>query len=286
MIEVVSVGVLATIQDLGRPGHAHLGVPHSGAADQPSFLLANRLVGNVASAAVVELLAGGGVIRCHVSVDIAVTGAPVPVRVGPREVAMNDSTHVQAGQIVNLGSPTAGLRTYIAVAGGIDVPAVLGSRATDTLCGVGPPPLTAGQRLGLDAATSGVPAAPTDVVRPPVPDSAEFTVAYRRGPRDDWFTAASFETFEGAAWQVTAEVNRVGARLAGPALGYAEDRQLPTEGMVLGAVQVPASGQPIVFLADHPTVGGYPVIGVVNAVGVATMAQARPGQRVRFQRVP
>jgi allophanate hydrolase subunit 2 len=154
---------------------------------------------------------------------------------------------------------------------------VLGSRATDTLSGLGPPPLRDGDRLPVGAPAG--PPAPVDVtVAPPVPDELRLTV--RLGPRDDWFTAAALDRLLGSAYAVSPLSNRVGARLTGAPLPRAVAGELPSEGIVLGAVQVPADGQPLVFLADHPTTGGYPVIGVVD--DVTPLAQARPGTTVRF----
>ncbi|WP_254909753.1 biotin-dependent carboxyltransferase family protein, partial [Micromonospora sp. NBS 11-29] len=159
----------------------------------------------------------------------------------------------------------------------IAVEPVLGSRSTDTLSGLGPPPLRDGDRLPLGPPVG--PPAPVDhtVVRP-VP--AELWLAVRAGPRQDWFTPAAFDLLRDTPYTVAVDSNRVGARLAGVALPRAVAGELPSEGLVLGAVQVPADGQPLVFLADHPTTGGYPVIGVVD--DVTPLAQARPGTTVRF----
>nr|WP_309233928.1 biotin-dependent carboxyltransferase family protein [Micromonospora sp. ATA51] len=163
------------------------------------------------------------------------------------------------------------------VSGGIEVPPVLGSRATDTLSGLGPPPVRDGDRLPLGEPV-GHPA-PVDVtVVPPAPDELRLTL--RTGPRHDWFTPAALDLLFGTAYRVSPVSNRVGARLTGAPLPRAVTGELPSEGLVLGAVQVPADGQPLIFLADHPTTGGYPVVGVVD--DVTPLAQARPGTTVRF----
>jgi biotin-dependent carboxylase-like uncharacterized protein len=285
VIELLRTGMLATVQDQGRVGYGHLGVPRSGAADQTSYRLANRLVGNPESAACLEFTLGGGAIRFHRACGVVVTGAPAPLRLGGRPIAMNQWAYAAAGDVLELGAPDYGLRTYVAVAGGITVPAVIGSRSTDTLSGLGPPQLKAGQRLAVGHGKT-APTAWPDVVVAPVPGSCEVTLGYWRGPRDDWFTADALARFESAAWHVTAHSDRVGARLSGPPLHAKGGDQIPSEGMVLGSIEIPASGQPIVFLADHPATGGYPVIGVVEPEDVAVLAQTRPGSTVRFTRKP
>jgi biotin-dependent carboxylase-like uncharacterized protein len=285
VIEVVRAGPQTTVQDLGRPGYAHLGVPRSGALDLPALRLANVQVGNPASAAVLETTLMGCALRFSVAARVAVTGAAALVRVDG--VAVSGMIEVPAGSRLDVGRATAGVRSYVAVAGGIDVEPVLGSRSTDTLSGLGPPRVTDGLRLPVGLGGSA--AAPPDAVRgnEPVPPPAgrrapepvrELVLGVRLGPRDDWFAAA--ELFA-AAYAISPVSNRVGARLAGPALTRAKAGELPPEGVVLGAIQVPAGGQPLIFLADHPTTGGYPVIGVVD--DVTPLAQARPGTTVRFR---
>jgi biotin-dependent carboxylase-like uncharacterized protein len=273
MIEVVRSGPLTTVQDLGRPGYAHLGVPHSGAADRPGLCLANRLVGNDEGAAGLELTFGGAALRFDAGAWVAVTGAPLPVRPG----TMNAPFHVPAGTVVEFGTPSSGVRTYVAIRGGVEVEPVLGSRSTDVLSGLGPPPLSAGDRLGLGHTTSPI---TVDVAPVPEPES-EPVLRIALGPRDDWFE--TLEPLTRAAYEVTAQSNRVGVRLEGPALVRRREGELPSEGMVTGSLQVPPNGLPIIFLADHPTTGGYPVAAVLVADDVPRAAQLRPGQRVRFR---
>ncbi|MEW2360234.1 biotin-dependent carboxyltransferase family protein [Spirillospora sp. NPDC029432] len=280
MIEVVRPGPLATVQDLGRPGHAHLGVPCSGAADARSLRLANRLVGNAEAMAAVEFTLGGGALRFHDAAWVAVAGAPVPLSAGGRARGMNAPFHVPAGTLVELGMPARGLRSYLAVRGGLDVPVTLGSRSTDLLSGLGPAPLAAGDRLPVSA-PSGLADIEVDVA--PVPDPPEVPVLrVRPGPRDDWFTSGALATLTARPYEVTPESNRVGVRLDGAALSRARDGELASEGMVTGALQVPPNGLPILFLTDHPTTGGYPVVAVVAAADLPLAAQLRPGQRIRF----
>jgi biotin-dependent carboxylase-like uncharacterized protein len=284
VITVLSAGLQTTVQDLGRPGHAHLGVPTSGAADRRGHRLANRVVGNPDSAACLETLMGGLTLRFGARAVVAVTGAPAPVALGSRAHALCTPIHISAGQTLRIGTPHWGLRTYVAVRGGIDVPSTLGSRATDTLSGLGPAPLAAGDELPVGAGADRCPPG-ADLACAVLPPPGDTVVKVRPGPRTDWFVPGAFTTMISSPWTMTAETNRVGARLTGPALAHRGDAQLPTEGVVCGAVEVPPSGQPIVFLADCPTTGGYPVIGVVARQDVWLLAQARPGSRVWFDAV-
>ncbi|MEV4006062.1 biotin-dependent carboxyltransferase family protein [Actinomadura sp. NPDC049753] len=281
MIEVVRPGPLATVQDLGRPGRAHLGVPRSGAADQRAFRLANRLVGNPEGAAGVEFTFGGAALRFRRHAWIAVTGAPVTLRVDGRPHGMNAPCFVAGGAVVELGAPTSGLRSYVAVRGGIAVDEVLGSRSTDLLSGLGPAPLAPGDRLPVGSPTGlhhiNVDVVPTAVM-PEIP-----SLRILPGPRDDWFAQDALATLTSALYEVSPDSNRVGVRLNGPPLERARDGELGSEGMVIGSLQVPPSGLPIIFLADHPTTGGYPVVAVLASAAVADAAQLRPGQRLRFR---
>lgn len=279
-LEIASAGPLTTIQDLGRPGLAHLGVPRSGALDAPALALANRLVGNPVDAAGLEVTMSGCSFRVTTPVTMAVTGALAPVTIAGRGYGYGGPVAVRAGALVTIGPPLVGVRTYLAVAGGIDVAPVLGSRSTDTLSGLGPPRVRDGDVLPIGVASAG-PVATVDFVPPP--STGPLRLRIRRGPRDDWFTPAARELL-GSAYTMSVDSNRVGARLAGPALERADaGRQLPSEGLVVGAVQVTADGRPLVFLADHPTTGGYPVIAVVDAADLPRLAQARPGDIVILQ---
>jgi biotin-dependent carboxylase-like uncharacterized protein len=280
-LEVVAPGPYALVEDLGRPGYAHLGVAPSGALDPASLRLANRLVGNPEGSAGVEALLGGLSVRFTASATVAVTGPSVAVDVDGRSFGSHTPVAVRAGQTLALGTPVRGLRCYLAVSGGIDVEEVLGSRSRDVLSGIGPSPLSAGDVLPLGVAR-GIPAGADVVV--PAAAPPDLVIPVTLGPRDDWLDAPG----RGLAqwWTVTAESNRVGLRLDGTPLRRAEpfaETELPSEGVVTGAIQVPPSGLPVVFLADHPTTGGYPVAAVVRAAALGALAQARPGTRVRFR---
>ncbi|SFN42806.1 biotin-dependent carboxylase uncharacterized domain-containing protein [Pseudonocardia ammonioxydans] len=278
---VLRSGPQALVTDRGRPGNAHLGVPPSGALDRPAYELGNRLVGNDDGAAGLELLGGGARLRARGNRVVAVTGAPAPVTVDGRPAASHTALHLPDGATLELGAPVGGLRVYLAVAGGLAVEAALGSRSTDLLSGLGPAPVTDDTELPVGPWSGTLPdAGPVPVS---VPDTA-VRLRVRLGPRDDWFTDPR-AALAGPEWTVTADGNRIGIRLEGPPPERrpdTRDRELPSEGMVTGAVQAPPDGPPVVFLADHPTTGGYPVVAVVEPSDLAVLAQALPGTRVRF----
>jgi biotin-dependent carboxylase-like uncharacterized protein len=281
MFHVLRPGLLSTVQDEGRPGHAHLGVPPSGALDRGSYRLANRLVGNPPGAAILETTLSGPQLRLDgdVPVTIAVTGAPAPVRVDGRPVAFDAAVRIQPGQVLEIGTVTAGLRSYLAVSGGLRVDAVLGSRSGDVLSGLGPPPLTTGTSLPLGKAYP-APAidfvAPSGIYQEPVLDLI-------LGPRAGWFTEGALGALTRTAWKVSPTSNRVGVRLEGTPLERLKPGELPSEGTAIGSLQVPGNGLPVLFLNDHPVTGGYPVIGVVTRAGLDLAAQAAPGTTLRFR---
>jgi biotin-dependent carboxylase-like uncharacterized protein len=280
-LDVLATGPFATVQDLGRPGLAHIGVGRSGAADRASLALANRLLANPEGAAGIEATLGGLALRALRPLLVAVTGAPCPLSVDDTPVACNAPVEVPAGAVLWLGRPTSGLRTYVAVRGGLAVRPVLGSRATDVLAGLGPDPLTPGTALPVGPPPPAHPQ--VDLAPVPDPPAGEVTLQVVPGPRADWFTPAALATLLGSAWEVGAQSDRVGMRLSGPELERLSAKgELPSEGMTAGALQVPPSGRPVLFLADHPVTGGYPVIAVVKRADVDRAAQARPGQRLRF----
>ncbi|MGW3564595.1 5-oxoprolinase subunit C family protein [Streptomyces sp. NPDC000941] len=276
---VVRAGALTTVQDLGRAGHAHLGVPRSGALDEPALRLANRLVGNPEGAAALETTLTGCAVRLRRTATVAVTGAPCPVTVDGRPAAWGAPVRVRSGALVEVAAAAHGIRSYVAFGGGVEAEQALGSRSTDLLSGLGPPPLADGAVLRLGAPYGPAPA--VDAAPCPGPPR-ELVLPVALGPRDDWFTARALRTLATGEFRVSAASNRIGLRTEGPSLERARDGELPSEGMVLGALQVPPDGRPVLFLADHPTTGGYPVVGVVPEDRLAAAAQAVPGTVVRF----
>ena len=281
MITVVATHGLTTVQDLGRPGWAHLGVPPSGAADPPALRLANRLVGNEEDAPALEATLRGPELRFDADAVVALAGAPVDARAGDRELAMHATEAVRAGETLRLGTARHGLRTYLAVRGGLDVEPVLGSAATDLLTGLGPEPLREGTRLRVGRRLCDWPEATLAPVGELAPEPVLRVVA---GPREDWFAAGALEALTTTAWTVSPSSNRIGVRLQGPALERARAGELASEGMLAGALQVPPAGTPILLLADHPTTGGYPVIATVVTGDLPRAGQLRPGDTVRFAR--
>ncbi|WP_326566464.1 biotin-dependent carboxyltransferase family protein [Amycolatopsis rhabdoformis] len=277
--EVLATGPFATVQDLGRPGLAAVGVGRSGAADRASLRLANRLVGNPETHAALEVTFGGLVLRVSEATTVAVTGAEVAVRAGRRAAAPDAPITLRAGEELALGTATRGLRCYVAIRGGFDVLPVLGARATDTMGGLGPRPLAPGMTLPIGAVVADHPV--VDLApRRALEDEPVLRIA--PGPRLDWFTGSALSTLVTTRYTVTADLDRIGVRLDGPALQRARAGELPPEAAVPGALQVPPSGVPILFLADHPVTGGYPVPAVVVESDVDLAAQLRPGQHVRF----
>jgi biotin-dependent carboxylase-like uncharacterized protein len=272
MIEIVDPGPFATVQDVGRIGWASLGVPRSGAFDRGAGRLANRLVGNLPDAALVEATLGGLAVRALEAATFALAGAVCP------GADFGAAFTVPAGGLVRLGTPPHGLRSYLAVRGGVAIPAELGSRSTDVLSGLGPSRLRRADRLPVgrepDDPPSGA-AAPTGVVRGPL--------RLTPGPRADWFGADALDVLRNAAWTVRPDSDRVGVRLDGPALPRVRDAELPSEPTLPGAVQVPADGRPILFGPDAPVTGGYPVIAVLSDDAFDAAAQLRPGDTVRFR---
>jgi biotin-dependent carboxylase-like uncharacterized protein len=275
-LTVLAPGPLTTVQDRGRPGRAGIGVGRSGAADRASAALGNRLLGNGDGAAVLEATLGGLVVRAEADLLVVTTGARCPG--SPVHAAPG---LLRAGVTLALGTPPSGLRTYLAVRGGVAVEPVLGSRSADLLAGLGPAPLRAGDVLPVGDDAGPFPG--VDVAPVPDPPGGEVTVRLLPGPRADWLTPAGLDALAGAAWEVTSESNRVGLRLAGPRLERAVEGELPSEGLVRGALQVPPAGQPVLFLADAPVTGGYPVAGYVEDADVDRCAQLRPGQTLRLR---
>ena len=297
VLEVLQPGPLTLVEDLGRPGNAHIGVTASGALDRGALRLANRLVGNDEDAAGLEVLFGGFTARFSAHCWFAVTGAWGAITLDGSAVDPNTATAAGAGSVLNIDSATRGVRFYLSVRGGVAVEAVLGSRSTDLLSSLGPAPVASGDRLALgDEPARPIPLLDFVPVEPP--DDGLVTLRALPGPRSDWFTHDAVDAFFEREWAVSAASNRIGTRLEivrGPAhvagrppeppivLERRVARELPSEPMVAGAVQVSPDGLPTVLLADHPVTGGYPVIAVVADRALDVFAQLRPGQRVQFR---
>ncbi|MQY23122.1 5-oxoprolinase subunit C family protein [Nocardia macrotermitis] len=279
-LHIIAAGMYTTIQDSGRPGLAHLGIGACGPADRGAAALANRLVGNPEGTAVLENLLGGLSFTATVPRYVSVTGAAAEVRVDGRIVAEPQRLYLRAGQRISVARPTLGLRVCVAVAGGVAGARVFSSCATDSLSGLGPAPVRAGDTLELGVPVADPPYARLELIGRSLPTGV-IDLGFHWGPRHYMFTEADTRALISTVWSVGVDSNRVGVRLSGPPL-YIGAVHMPSEGMPLGAIQVPPSGEPIVFLADHPVTGGYPVIGVVTESDLDLLAQAPPGSRVSF----
>jgi biotin-dependent carboxylase-like uncharacterized protein len=279
---VLATGPLALVEDLGRPGLAASGVPRSGAADRRALRLANRLVANPVDAAGIEVLFGGLVVRAGALLTVALAGAPAPAAIDGTPVGHHAVLTLRAGQVLRLSTPPTGLRTYLAVRGGVAVDPVLGSRSTDVLSGLGPERLAPGTVLPVGPEPDAAPL--IDVAPVAVPPGGVVTLRAVPGPRADFL--ADPAALAHRTWTASSRSDRVGMRLEGGRLERAGAEELPSEGIVRGAIQVPPGGEPVLFLADHPVTGGYPVAAVVLDADVDRAAQVRPGQQVRFVLVP
>jgi allophanate hydrolase subunit 2 len=253
VIEIISAGIASSVRDAGRVGSAHLGSSRGGAVDLAALRLGNRLVGNAPGAAAFET-SGGLVVRAHRPVMVAVTGSPVDLAVdaGP-PVGWGMPVVLPSGAVLRIGRLRGGARCYVAVRGGVS-PA-----AGDALFDVGLEP--------------GEPPSPVAAV----PSALDRPVRVWRGPRADWFHPDAWAQLLLSAWSVLPDSDRMGLRLDGPSLERIITRELPSEGLVEGAIQVPPDGRPIVMLADHPATGGYPVLAVVDPADLGLVAQRPPG---------
>ncbi|THG29793.1 biotin-dependent carboxyltransferase family protein [Naasia lichenicola] len=278
--EVVAAGPMTLVQDGGRPGLAHLGVGASGAFDRGAARLANRLVGNRSGAAVLEVLVGGLEIRFDSDAWVAVTGAWGPIT-AMGAVEPHTPTLVPAGRTLRIGTAEHGIRWYLAVRGGIAANPVLDSRSRDTLAALGPAPLAEGDRVLVGGDIEG-PVPGIDLVPVDPPADGPVRISVRPGPRADWFSSDAWSLMLESAWTTSPRSDRTGIRLEGPTLERARTGELPSEGMIPGAIQVSPDGVPTILGVDAPVTGGYPVLAVVTDGSLDALAQLRPGQPVRF----
>lgn len=287
-IEIVSVGLPVLFQDLGRPGLVSQGIGRAGAADRTSFAAANRLVGNPDGTAALEITLGGLSVRMRGQGVMAITGAEAKVSVETADRAVIEAPHhrafaVEDGDLVTLAIARSGMRSYLALRGGFDVASVLESRATDMLAQIGPEPLRAGEVIAISTAPIGSPVALCDEPAFAMPRADEIVrLDVVLGPRTDWFTPEAVEGFLAQDWTVSPQSSRVGIRLEGEALERRIVTELPSEATIRGAIQVPASGQPVLFLVDHPLTGGYPVVANIAARHLNLAGQIPVGTRIRF----
>ncbi len=285
-IKVITPGMLSTIQDGGRKGFAAMGFNASGVMDVRSYHIANALVGNFTDEAVIEMTYLGGSFKFLESNYIAITGADMSPKLDGVPVEMYTTVFVKQDETLTFSAAESGMRAYIAVRGGIDVPVIMGSRSTNLKCKLG----------GLD----GRPLKAGDIVpcrdvydefhkhlihSAPKEDfgSDEITVRVLLGPQDDYFTDHGIKTFLNSTYTVTNESDRMGCKLSGEKIEYKNTVDIISDGIVFGSIQIPRTGNPIIMLADRQTTGGYAKIATVISVDLPLLAQARPGTKVRFE---
>ncbi len=270
---VVAASAGTSVQGLERFGYSSVGVSPGGATDRGALRLANRLVGNPQDAVGIEVLLGGLVIEAGERTAVAVTGAAVAVSVNGHVAPFGAPLVLHSGDRLALAVPTSGLRSFVAVRGGVRRTRRFTTDALDA---------------GMEIHSAGLavgPLASSDVV-PPSQPAQDVTLRVVDGPRLDWFAPSALAMLGSTAWRVMPDSDRVGVRLGGPALERRQPGELDSEGAVRGSIQVPPSGTPVVLFADHPTTGGYPVIAVVVDADVDLLSEARPGAIVRFTRRP
>ena len=295
-LKVTAAALPALVQDLGRAGHAAIGVTASGALDRGSLRAANAAAGNPLELAALEISFGNFAFEIVGAAEIALAGAAVPITVTRAsgeifEATMQDAIDLHSGDRVKLGYPPRGVRTYLAVRGGFDAPKILGSASSDVLAALGPAPLVKGSLVSIGcgpverATTVSKPAPSAPHPAPTLPKSDDVVVLdIFAGPRADWFGANALENFCTRVWQVTPRSNRVGLRLHGETpLMRQRTEELPSEGLTSGAIQVPHDGQPVLLLADHPVTGGYPVIAIVAEHHLDLAGQIPPSAKIRFR---
>lgn len=286
-LEVIAPGLHTTVQDRGRIGFRDVGVPESGPLDSVSFHFANVLVGNPPGAPALEMLVQGPTLKVEAdSVRVACAGsdAHIEIRTGePRRVPAGQSVRLVRDDVFRVGTLGESVCAYLAVEGGIAVAPVLGSASTyvrGSLGGVQGRRLARGDRVPL-AYESVEPAAERVLARP-LDLAYDQPIRVILGPQAEYFTEEAIATFLGSDYTVSAQSDRMGFRLEGPALAHAGGYDLVSDGIVTGAIQVPGSGKPIVLMVDHQTTGGYPKIATVISADIAVVGRRRPGRRLRF----
>ncbi len=281
-IEVLNPGILTTIQDLGRYGYQRYGIPPAGAADQYALRLGNLLLGNDENEAGLEVTLLGPTLRFEEACWIAITGADLGARLNGVEVPLWETLQIAGGDLLSFRSPRKGMRAYITVAGGIDVPKVLGSKSTYLRAGLGGlegRALKRGDRLNIKPAAACKRRLPQEYL----PSYKLKPIRVILGPQREHFTSEGIKTFLASEYEVLPESDRMGIRLKGPKIEHASAADIISEPVCTGAVQVPANGQPIVLLADRQTTGGYAKIATVISADIHKVAQAKPGDALSFE---
>lgn len=284
-LTILSPGPLTTVQDSGRFGALGKGFSPGGAMDMDAMTVANLLVGNAPGVGVLEMTMLGITARFDCETVIALTGADMSTRLNDEPIARYASVAVHPGDVLTMGAASRGMRAYLAVTGGFDLPLVMGSVSTNLKCALGGfqgRKLKTGDELPLNQ--SGAPFLPRQVSPPEdYPDCISLRVLL--GPQDDAFTQKGIDTFLGCEYTVTDKADRMGIRLSGEIIESKNGVDILSDGIAAGSVQIPASGTPIIMMADRQTTGGYAKIATVISADLSQAAQARPGTRIRFVRV-
>lgn len=287
IFEVTQPGALTTVQDLGRFGYQQFGVPTSGALDNYAFRIGNLLVGNNEGAASLEITLFGCQLCALHDTSMAITGADLSATINGKPAPAWESLLIKRGEVLSFSKLKSGCRAYLAVAGGISVPEVMKSASTFVRAGIGGlngRPLRQGDILSANERS-----APSTAARMP----AEYVPVYGNrielrvilGPQDDYFTDKGKSTFLNSEYIVSAQADRMGYRLEGPRIQHLSGADIISDGIPLGAIQVPGDGLPIILLADRQTTGGYTKIATTASVDMPKVAQAKPGDRIRFPQV-
>jgi antagonist of KipI len=304
-MKVLQPGLLTSIQDLGRYGYQKYGVIVSGAMDAYSLRTANLLVGNEEDEAGLEITLVGPSLLILRDTLLAITGGDLSPALNKQPIPMGKPVYVKEGSVLEFGARRSGCRAYMAVAGGFDIPEVMGSKSTYLRAGIGGfegralmkgdelsyQPMTEGsarlmRSLQKSAGENSFAATPWYAERGSVPhNSGDITVHVTRGSQAEWFDAASLDCFYSQQYQVTPQSDRMGYRLSGAELQLTEPLEMISEGVCLGTIQVPPDGNPIILLADRQTTGGYPSLAQVAAVDIPVIAQMKPGQKLSFQEI-
>ncbi len=284
--EVIQPGPLTTIQDLGRYGYQQYGVPTSGAMDNYALRLSNLLLGND-EAACLEITLFGLQLRVLQDTVIAITGADLGATLNKSPLPLWEAVAVHRSDLISFSHPKSGCRAYLGVAGGIEIPRVMGSAATYTRAGIGGiegRALRVGDRLQI--VESARVAVEREIPRKYIPEyKREIELRVILGPQDDRFTEYGIHTFRHSEYTISTKADRMGYRLEGPRIEHQAGADIISDGIPLGAVQVPGDGLPIILLADRQTTGGYTKMAAVISVDIPKLAQAKPGDKVRFTQV-
>lgn len=287
-IRILNGGFLTTVQDMGRYGSQETGMAVSGVMDTRAAALADILVGNDENEAVLEVTMMGPIMEFTEDELIAVTGGDLGAKVDGNPLPRYEAVLIKAGQTVSFGGMYGGSRAYMAFAGGLDVPVVMGSRSTNLkakIGGIEGRKLGAGDEIGFRSPKTWLPNMAARKLLLPELFSREHTLRVVMGPQDDCFTEEGISTFLGSAYTISNEYDRMGCRMEGPVIAHKNGGDIITDGISFGAVQVPSHGNPIVMMADHQTTGGYTKIANVISVDLPVLAQCMPGMKIHFEKV-